>query len=57
MGMENVIKVKNWLFHCERIFADLGMDDEQKRKWPLGNCKEHRFIGGIELLPKFRRKS
>ena len=31
-GTENGVEVENWLLHCERIFADLGLNDEQKRR-------------------------
>ena len=30
---EDAIEVENWLLHCERIFADLGLNDEQKRRF------------------------
>ena len=35
IGTEDAIEVKNWLLHCERIFADLGLNDKQKRRLAL----------------------
>ena len=32
ISIEDAIEVENWLLHCERIFANLGLNDEQKRR-------------------------
>ena len=32
LGTKDAIGVENWLLHCERIFADLGLKDMQKRR-------------------------
>lgn len=32
IGTEDVVEVESWLLHYERIFTDLGINDEQKRR-------------------------
>ena len=32
LGTEDAVGVENWLLHCERIFAYLGLMDMQKRR-------------------------
>lgn len=44
IGIEDASKVENCLPHCEKIFADLGLNDEQERRLAFRQLQEAALI-------------